>query len=222
MLGASRATDVYAMARRPMRVDAAARGSCSATCTRCESREGGGCSCQPGFQAQVWSPRDGKTIRKTFRSLSDARAWRAEAQTAAAPAERSAHQPERRSPKPRKNGRQPRATASSGPARRPPTNPPRCAATSNHSEPTSSPSSAIRDSQPFSRSRDPRLIDRMLATGRGRQHHPQRRCYRYGRSTAARSAATDVLVNPTERARTSSHQNIPATRVARGRRGSRN
>jgi integrase len=50
--------------------------------TGCESREGGGCSCEPGFQAQVWSPRDSKTIRKTFRSLSDARAWRAEAQTA--------------------------------------------------------------------------------------------------------------------------------------------
>ena len=48
----------------------------------CEPRVGGGCSCQPGFQAQVWSPRDGKTIRRTFRSLSDARAWRAEAQTA--------------------------------------------------------------------------------------------------------------------------------------------
>jgi integrase len=29
----------------------------------------------------VWSPRDQKTIRKTFRSLADARAWRAEAHT---------------------------------------------------------------------------------------------------------------------------------------------
>ena len=29
----------------------------------------------------MWSPKDRKTIRKTFRSLADARAWRAEAQT---------------------------------------------------------------------------------------------------------------------------------------------
>ncbi len=37
--------------------------------------------CSPGFQAQVWSPTDHRTIRKTFRSLADARAWRAEALT---------------------------------------------------------------------------------------------------------------------------------------------
>jgi hypothetical protein len=36
------------------------------------------CDCQPGFQAQVFSPADGRTIRKTFRSLADARAWRAQ------------------------------------------------------------------------------------------------------------------------------------------------
>jgi integrase len=48
----------------------------------CETRVGLGCSCQPGFQAQVWSSRDQKTIRRTFRSLADARAWRAQTQTA--------------------------------------------------------------------------------------------------------------------------------------------
>ena len=48
---------------------------------RCATREGATCSCSPGFQAQVWSPKDAKTIRKTFRSLTDARAWRAEAQS---------------------------------------------------------------------------------------------------------------------------------------------
>jgi integrase len=48
----------------------------------CGSRTGREYSCRPGYQAQVWSPRDGKTIRKTFRALADARAWRAEAQTA--------------------------------------------------------------------------------------------------------------------------------------------
>jgi Phage integrase, N-terminal SAM-like domain len=44
----------------------------------CASRGGARCECQPGYQAQVFSQRDAKTIRKTFRTLSDARAWRAE------------------------------------------------------------------------------------------------------------------------------------------------
>src|SRR5439155_20359721 len=48
----------------------------------CASRETGRCSCVPGFQAQVWSARARKTIRKTFRSLADARAWRHESQVA--------------------------------------------------------------------------------------------------------------------------------------------
>jgi integrase len=48
----------------------------------CTALEGRACSCRPAFQAQVWSPRDGKTIRKTFATPGDARAWRAEAQTA--------------------------------------------------------------------------------------------------------------------------------------------
>src|SRR5579862_4620976 len=43
---------------------------------------GGPCSCEPGFQAQVWSARDRKTIRKTFRTLSEAHSWRQEAQVA--------------------------------------------------------------------------------------------------------------------------------------------
>jgi len=32
-------------------------------------------NCRPGYQAQVFSPADRKTIRKTFRTLADARAW---------------------------------------------------------------------------------------------------------------------------------------------------
>jgi hypothetical protein len=39
----------------------------------CASGEGEGCDCRPGYQAQVWSPRDAKTIRRTFRTLADAR-----------------------------------------------------------------------------------------------------------------------------------------------------
>jgi integrase len=48
----------------------------------CRAREGGRCGCTPGYQAQVWSARERKTIRKTFRSLAEARAWRQESQTA--------------------------------------------------------------------------------------------------------------------------------------------
>jgi integrase len=48
----------------------------------CASRGGGNCDCRPGYQAQVFSQRDAKTIRKTFRNLSDARAWRAETHAA--------------------------------------------------------------------------------------------------------------------------------------------
>ncbi len=40
------------------------------------------CRCRPAFQAQVFSPRDRRTIRKSFRSLSEARAWRSDTQTA--------------------------------------------------------------------------------------------------------------------------------------------
>ena len=48
----------------------------------CRSRDGARCSCAPSYQAQVWSAREHTTIRKTFRSLSDARAWRHESQIA--------------------------------------------------------------------------------------------------------------------------------------------
>jgi integrase len=49
---------------------------------RCASRAGTACICRPAYQAQAWSSRDGRTIRKTFATLADARAWRAEAQSA--------------------------------------------------------------------------------------------------------------------------------------------
>ena len=49
---------------------------------RCQSRHKEACDCRPTYQAQVYSARDRKTIRKTFRSLADARAWRSEAQAA--------------------------------------------------------------------------------------------------------------------------------------------
>lgn len=49
---------------------------------RCASHRGGRCTCRPSYQAQVWSARDHKPIRKTFGALADARAWRAQAKSA--------------------------------------------------------------------------------------------------------------------------------------------
>jgi integrase len=48
----------------------------------CRSRDRAECSCSPSYQAQVWSSIERKTIRRTFRSLSEARAWRHESQVA--------------------------------------------------------------------------------------------------------------------------------------------
>jgi integrase len=49
---------------------------------RCASRQGRRCNCTPGYQAQAYSRRDGKTLRKTFPTLAAAKAWRADAQSA--------------------------------------------------------------------------------------------------------------------------------------------
>jgi integrase len=49
---------------------------------RCRSLTCEACSCTPSYQAQVWSPRDRKPIRKTFATLAEARAWRQESQVA--------------------------------------------------------------------------------------------------------------------------------------------
>src|SRR5690242_20659788 len=48
----------------------------------CSSRLGGRCSCSPGYQAQVWSARDRRTIRKTFPTALEAGRWRHESQLA--------------------------------------------------------------------------------------------------------------------------------------------
>jgi len=50
--------------------------------SRCLSRKQGPCSCRPSYQAQAWSPRDGKPVRKTFATVAEARAWRQETQAA--------------------------------------------------------------------------------------------------------------------------------------------
>jgi integrase len=50
--------------------------------SRCAARSGRECNCRPTYQAQAYSCRDKKTLRKTFPTLAAAKAWRAEAQTA--------------------------------------------------------------------------------------------------------------------------------------------
>jgi hypothetical protein len=48
----------------------------------CRSNKGGGCNCQPSWEAWVYSKRDGKKIRKTFHSAEQAKAWRTDADRA--------------------------------------------------------------------------------------------------------------------------------------------
>jgi integrase len=50
--------------------------------SRCPAKAGKACSCTPTYQAQVWSPRDRKPIRKTFATIAEAKAWRQESQVA--------------------------------------------------------------------------------------------------------------------------------------------
>jgi len=52
--------------------------------THCSARSqrGGRCRCRAGWEASVYSPRDGKKIRKSDRTQAEARAWRSEALTA--------------------------------------------------------------------------------------------------------------------------------------------
>jgi integrase len=44
----------------------------------CPSLDGGTCRCTPSFEAFVWSPRAGRKIRKTFATISAAKAWRSD------------------------------------------------------------------------------------------------------------------------------------------------
>lgn len=48
----------------------------------CPVRAGSRCRCRAGYEAFVYSPRDGKKVRKTFPSLAEAKSWRAEAKRA--------------------------------------------------------------------------------------------------------------------------------------------
>jgi integrase len=45
----------------------------------CPARAGKRCKCKAGYEAFVYSPRDGKKVRKTFARLGEAKSWRADA-----------------------------------------------------------------------------------------------------------------------------------------------
>ena len=48
----------------------------------CAMREGRRCNCAPTYRAEVWSEREGKRVRKSFRTLAEAKAWRIDARAA--------------------------------------------------------------------------------------------------------------------------------------------
>lgn len=50
----------------------------------CRNPAGGRCNCSPAYEAWVYVNRDRRKVRKTFDSRAEAKAWRAEASTAAA------------------------------------------------------------------------------------------------------------------------------------------
>jgi len=46
----------------------------------CASRNGKRCNCKPSYEAWVYSKRDGRKIRRTFKNLAEAKGWRADAE----------------------------------------------------------------------------------------------------------------------------------------------
>lgn len=48
----------------------------------CPARTGGRCRCDGGYEAYVYSPRDGRKLSKSFRRESEAKSWRAETKRA--------------------------------------------------------------------------------------------------------------------------------------------
>lgn len=48
----------------------------------CPGEGGAGCTCAPTYRAKVYSKRDQRTLRKSFSNLSEAKAWRTDAQVA--------------------------------------------------------------------------------------------------------------------------------------------
>lgn len=63
----------------------------------CRARQGGRCNCNAGWEAWVFSKRDGRKIRKTFRHRAEAKSWRGEALAALSNGRLAAASSERRS-----------------------------------------------------------------------------------------------------------------------------
>lgn len=68
----------------------------------CRSEAGASCTCSPTYRANAYSKREGRLLRKSFSNLAEAKAWRADAQSAlrtgalnAAPSSRLADAAER-------------------------------------------------------------------------------------------------------------------------------
>jgi hypothetical protein len=60
-----------------------ATGICKLHSKRCRSRDGRRCNCGAGWEASVYLPREGRKHRRTFAKESEAKAWRADAQSEA-------------------------------------------------------------------------------------------------------------------------------------------
>src|SRR5262249_4121299 len=60
----------------------------------CFSREGKRCNCSPGYRVAAYDPISRRKVSKTFKSLAEARRWRAGAQTQAAKGVRLAGTPQ--------------------------------------------------------------------------------------------------------------------------------
>jgi integrase len=59
-----------------------ARGIRERHARSCRSRKGGRCSCTPSYEAQLWSPAEGKPIRQTFHDVGEAKTWVRDAKVA--------------------------------------------------------------------------------------------------------------------------------------------
>ena len=184
---------------------------------RCESRRGRACSCRPTYQAQAWSARDRKPVRRTFSTLGAARAWRQEAQVDLR--RRRMNAPSARL---RARGRggvaqAARGPASFGPAPVSPTSPRRFEATSRRLSERSSPTSATCASR-----RSPGRGSRSSSIEWSRadwlrRPSPTRSC-RCARSTAAPSSARRwSSTRPSGSRCRRSAEARPGRRAARGR-----
>ena len=112
----------------------------------CASRAGRRCTCEPGYRVAVYDAIARRKVSKTFRTLAEARRWRATAQTQAAKGVRCPA-PRRRSWRPQRRSSRESRAARSGREPASGTSPRSSASTSGRCDSTSSPRSAARSSR---------------------------------------------------------------------------